>query len=49
MTEYFGAGMRLYLERLVDWDGLLGLRRGSGVDVKADRDITALLRAQHGP
>jgi alkylation response protein AidB-like acyl-CoA dehydrogenase len=36
VTEYFGAGMRLYLDHLVDWEGLLGLRRGSGVDVPAE-------------
>jgi hypothetical protein len=36
VTDYFGAGMHLYLDRLVDWEGLLELRRGGGVDVPAE-------------
>ena len=36
MTDYFGPGMRLYLERLVDWDSLLSLRSGEPVDVEAE-------------
>ncbi len=36
MSDYFGAGMRLYLERLVDWEGLLTLRRGEAADVEAE-------------
>jgi len=36
VTEYFGAGMRLYLDRLVDWEGLLELRRGGSVDAPAE-------------
>ena len=36
MTDYFGAGMRLYLERLVDWESLLALRRGGTVDWSAE-------------
>jgi len=36
VTDYFGAGMRLYLERLVDWEGLLELRRGGAADVPTE-------------
>jgi alkylation response protein AidB-like acyl-CoA dehydrogenase len=36
VSDYFGAGMRLYLERLVDWEGFLTLRRGEAVDVEAE-------------
>ena len=36
MTEYFGAGMRLYLDRLVDWEGLLELKRGAGADAQSE-------------
>ena len=37
MPDYFGAGMRLYLDRLVDWDQWLSLQRGDDVDVAAER------------
>ena len=36
MTDYFGAGMRLYLDRLIDWESLLELRRGAAVDAEAE-------------
>jgi alkylation response protein AidB-like acyl-CoA dehydrogenase len=36
VTDYFGAGMRLYLERLVDWEAVLELRRGGAVDAAAE-------------
>ncbi len=36
MSDYFGAGMRLYLEKLVDWQQLLTLRQGEPVDVAAE-------------
>ncbi len=36
MPDYFAPGMHLYLERQVDWDALLTLRRGAGVDVEAE-------------
>ncbi len=36
MTDYFRAGMRLYLTKLVDWERLLALRRGAAVDVDAE-------------
>ena len=36
MTDYFGAGMRLYLDRLVDWKELLELRKGGAVDAPAE-------------
>ncbi len=36
MSEYFGPGMRLYVDRLVDWETLLGLWKGAGVDVGAE-------------
>ena len=36
MTDYFNDGMRLYLERLIDWEALLTLRDGESVDVDAE-------------
>ena len=36
MSDYFGAAMRLYLEKLVDWGQLLELRQGGPVDVAAE-------------
>ncbi|MEN8181045.1 MAG: acyl-CoA dehydrogenase family protein [Myxococcota bacterium] len=36
MTDYFNPAMRLYLDRLVDWEGLLTLRRGGPMDVEAE-------------
>jgi len=36
MPDYHNAGMRLYLDRLVDWEGLLSLRKVPGVDVTSE-------------
>jgi alkylation response protein AidB-like acyl-CoA dehydrogenase len=36
MSDYFAPTMRLYLDRLIDWETLLRLRRGRGVDVEAE-------------
>ncbi len=36
MKDYFGAGMRLYVDRLMDWEPLLTLRSGESVDVAAE-------------
>jgi alkylation response protein AidB-like acyl-CoA dehydrogenase len=36
MPDYFGSGMRLYLERLVDWETLLTQRKGEPVDAEAE-------------
>ena len=36
MADYFGAPMRLYLDRLVDWEQLLTLRRGEAVDLDTE-------------
>jgi alkylation response protein AidB-like acyl-CoA dehydrogenase len=36
MSDYFTPTMRLYLEHLVDWKGLLTLRRGEPVDAEAE-------------
>ena len=36
MSDYFGAAMRLYLERLVDWETLLTLRRSERIDLDAE-------------
>lgn len=36
MSDYFGAAMRLYLEKVVDWQQLLTLRHGEPVDVAAE-------------
>ena len=36
MTDYFSDGMRLYLDRLIDWEALLTLRDGESVDVDAE-------------
>jgi len=36
MPDFFVPGMRLYLDKLVDWEALLTLRQGDGVDVEAE-------------
>jgi alkylation response protein AidB-like acyl-CoA dehydrogenase len=36
MADYFDSTMRLYVEKLVDWEGLLTLSRGESVDVAAE-------------
>ena len=36
MKDYFNAGMRLYVDRLVDWEALLTLRGGDDLDVAAE-------------
>ncbi|MDH3519044.1 MAG: acyl-CoA dehydrogenase family protein [Myxococcales bacterium] len=36
MPDFFVPGMRLYLDELIDWQGLLTLRQGDGVDVEAE-------------
>jgi alkylation response protein AidB-like acyl-CoA dehydrogenase len=36
MSDYFGPAMRLYVDKLVDWEELLTLRRGGEVDVDAE-------------
>ncbi len=36
MSDYFTPGMHLYVDRLVDWDTLLTLGRGAGVDPEAE-------------
>ena len=36
MPDFFVPGMRLYLDKLVDWEGLLTLRQGASVDVEAE-------------
>ncbi len=36
MPSYFAPAMRLYLDRLVDWENLLTLRAGEGVDADAE-------------
>jgi alkylation response protein AidB-like acyl-CoA dehydrogenase len=36
VRDYFGPGMRLYLERIVDWEGLLALRSGAPVDTESE-------------
>ncbi len=36
MKDYFNSGMRLYLDRLVDWEGILALRRGEAVNSEAE-------------
>ena len=36
MPDFFVSGMRLYVDKLVDWEGLLALRRGASVDVEAE-------------
>jgi alkylation response protein AidB-like acyl-CoA dehydrogenase len=38
VADYYGAGMRLYLDRMVDWDGLLALRKGDDADTAAEVD-----------
>jgi len=36
VSDYFGATMRLYLEKLVDWELLLRLRDGDSADVASE-------------
>jgi hypothetical protein len=36
LADYFNAGMRLYLDQLVDWESLLELRSGKTVDVESE-------------
>jgi alkylation response protein AidB-like acyl-CoA dehydrogenase len=36
VADYFNDGMRLYLDRLIDWEALLTLRDGESVDVDAE-------------
>jgi len=36
VKDYFNAGMRLYVDRLVDWEALLTLRGGEDVDIEAE-------------
>ncbi len=44
MPDYFGAGMRLYLDHLVDWDEWLRLQRGDDVDVAAAEHTSRRIR-----
>ena len=39
MSDYFAAAMRLYLDRLVDWETQLCLRRGDPLSLDADRAL----------
>ncbi len=36
MGDYFNSGMRLYLDHLVDWEGVLSLQRGERVDTESE-------------
>ncbi|MGH0029027.1 MAG: acyl-CoA dehydrogenase family protein [Myxococcota bacterium] len=36
MADFYGPGMRLYIEKMIDWENLLTLRRGEQVDVEAE-------------
>jgi len=36
LKDYFGVGMRLYVDRLMDWEALLTMRSGESVDVEAE-------------
>jgi alkylation response protein AidB-like acyl-CoA dehydrogenase len=36
LADYFNTGMRLYLDHLVDWKGLLEIRSGGTADVDAE-------------
>ncbi|MFB3117960.1 MAG: hypothetical protein ACE1ZP_04280, partial [Myxococcota bacterium] len=36
MADYFNTGMRLYLDHLIDWKGLLEIRTGGTSDVEAE-------------
>ncbi|CAG0989989.1 3-(methylthio)propanoyl-CoA dehydrogenase [Myxococcaceae bacterium] len=37
MLDYWNPAMRLYVDRLVDWETILTLRRGEAVDVEAEK------------
>ncbi len=43
MRDYFNSGMRLYLDRMVDWEGILTLRRGDAVDAGAEVEAFRLV------
>jgi alkylation response protein AidB-like acyl-CoA dehydrogenase len=43
VLDYFNSGMRLYLDHLIDWEGILTLRRGEAVDAKAEVDSFRLV------
>jgi hypothetical protein len=56
MTDYLGPGIQLYLDKLVDWQTLLTLRKGESVDVEAEvgayrtiLETTAALAASFEP
>jgi alkylation response protein AidB-like acyl-CoA dehydrogenase len=56
MTDYLGTGIQLYLDKLVDWENLLTLRKGASVDVEAEvgayrtiLETTAALAASFEP
>jgi len=36
VPDFFGPGMRLYLDRMTDWERLLRLRQGEDADVEAE-------------
>jgi len=36
VKDYFGAGMRLYMDHLIDWESLVSLRSGEAADVEAE-------------
>jgi alkylation response protein AidB-like acyl-CoA dehydrogenase len=36
VADYYNAGMRLYVDRMVDWESLLALRGGEVVDAEAE-------------
>ena len=38
MAAYLHDGFLVYLDKMVDWEGYFDLRKGSGVDVDAERE-----------
>ena len=43
MLDYYNSAMRLYVERLVDWETILTLRRGEAVDTASEKEAFGLV------
>jgi len=43
VLDYYNSAMRLYVERLVDWETILTLRRGEAVDTASEKEAFGLV------
>ncbi len=43
MLDYYNSAMRLYVDRLVDWETILTLRRGQAVDTASEKEAFGLV------